>query len=203
MKPADTITTADGRMISLSELRDIAIAERDGDLIAPSTPAYLKFRQLFDAEACLALVDEIRRQNENIADLTEKLQFSEGYRELDCRSIQIKNDTIATLQDEIRRLRASVGAGSATTLCERYFVEHAKEVYDAACKTHAEDVSDLNDEIRRLRERVAELESGLVDADNALDACIDVIESVVHEDAAPLVATKMHERIAELTKGSP
>lgn len=66
---SDTITTADGRTISLSELRDIAIAERDGDLIAPSTPAYLKFRQLFDAEACLALVDEIRRLRERVAEL--------------------------------------------------------------------------------------------------------------------------------------
>lgn len=61
----------------------------------------------------------------------------------------------------------------------------------------------LRDEIRRLRERVAELGSGLVDADNTLDACIDIIESVVHEDAAPLVATKMREQIAELTKGTP
>lgn len=51
----------------------------------------------------------------------------------------------------------------------------------------------LVDEIRRLRERVAELESGLVDADNTFDACIDIIESVIHEDAAPLVATKMRE----------
>lgn len=68
---SDTITTADGRTILLSELRTIAIAERDGDLIAASTPAHLKFRQLFDAEACLALVDEIRRLRERVAELTK------------------------------------------------------------------------------------------------------------------------------------
>lgn len=71
MTPADDTITADGRTNSLSELRDIAIAERDGDLIAASTPAYLKFRQLFDAEACLALVDEIRRLRERVAELTK------------------------------------------------------------------------------------------------------------------------------------
>lgn len=59
MTSADTITTADGRTISLSELREKAKAANE-------------HRAMFgvvDRETCLALVDEIRRLLERVAEL--------------------------------------------------------------------------------------------------------------------------------------
>lgn len=139
MTPADTITTEDGRAISLSELDAMHAAMTPGPYTAIGTSVVD-----WDHEAKTFTMEFIPNR------------FNEKQTE-DARGIVALHNAYPALRDEIRRLRG----------------------------------------------RVAELESGLVDADNALDACIDVIESVVHEDAAPLVATKMHERIAELTKGSP
>lgn len=92
----DTITTADGRTISLAELRAKAGAATPGPVTAAGANenqcwivpncfprdvwidvsgneriAYADHIAAFDRETCLALVDEIQRLREQVAELTK------------------------------------------------------------------------------------------------------------------------------------
>lgn len=137
MNTHNTITTGDGRTIPLSELERVAQAATPGPikvaganektcwLLPDCFPrdcwitvegcdrvANAAHIAAFDRETCLTLIAEVRRQAEKIASLREKLQFSEGYRELDCRSIQIKNEEIASLREQVAELEVGHGTTS-------------------------------------------------------------------------------------------
>ena len=120
------------------------------------------------------LIDKVIQASQNIRGLLDPLRGVEGVDDVvllkisqECDDIHCSGYSNGSTMEDIRNINHNLRQQWEKTVCE---LETAEERLTEKEEEHSSTISDLNDDIRTLQERIAELEQQASSADIRIDS---------------------------------